>query len=71
MSTEVVTVPLNMPPAEVAAILERHHIRQVLVAEHGRLRGVVIRRDLLRAIESVEREFAKDPICTSVAPSWR
>jgi CBS domain-containing protein len=61
MTTEVVTIPPEMPAAEIAATLERHRIRRVLVVEHGRLLGVVSRRDLLRAVESTEREPADVP----------
>src|SRR4051812_29734331 len=50
MTTEVVTIPPDMPAAEIAATLERHRIRRVLVVERGRLLGVVSRRDLLRVV---------------------
>jgi CBS domain-containing protein len=61
MTTEVVTIPPDMPAAEIAATLERHRIRRVLVVERGRLLGVVSRRDLLRVVESPERELADVP----------
>jgi CBS domain-containing protein len=61
MTTEVVTIPPEMPAAEIAATLERHRIRRVLVVEQGRLRGVVSRRDLLRVVASTEREHADVP----------
>src|SRR4051794_12436159 len=61
MTTEVVTIPPETSAAEIAATLERHQIRRVLVAEDGHLRGVVSRRDLLRAVECPERELTKLP----------
>lgn len=61
MTTEVVTILPDMPAAEIAVTLERHRIRRVLVVEHGRLQGVVSRRDLLRVVESTEREPADVP----------
>ncbi|HEY4251744.1 MAG TPA: CBS domain-containing protein [Roseomonas sp.] len=51
MTTDIVAVPPNMPASEIAATLERHGIRRVLVVEWDRLQGVVSRRDLLRAID--------------------
>jgi CBS domain-containing protein len=61
MTTEVVTIPPDMSAAEIAATLERHRIRRVLVVEHGHLLGVVSRRDLLRAVENAERSAADVP----------
>jgi CBS domain-containing protein len=61
MTKEVVTVPPDMPAAEIAVTLEKHRIRRVLVVEQGRLQGVVSRRDLLRAIESPDRECSDIP----------
>lgn len=61
MTTEVVTISPDTPATEIAATLEKHRIRRVLVVEHGRLLGVVSRRDLLRMVESPERESGDVP----------
>jgi CBS domain-containing protein len=61
MTTDVVTISPEMPAAEIAATLEQHRIRRVLVVERGRLQGVVSRRDLLRAVDCTERELADLP----------
>jgi CBS domain-containing protein len=50
MTTDVVTVAPDTPVAEIAALIERHGIRRVLVVEGGRLRGLVSRADLLLAL---------------------
>src|SRR3712207_2585178 len=50
MTEKVVTVAPDASAAHVAHLMERHGIRRVLVAEHGRLLGMVTRTDLLRAL---------------------
>ncbi|MBV1795732.1 CBS domain-containing protein [Siccirubricoccus sp. G192] len=50
MTANVVTVTPETPVAEVAALMEQYGIRRVLVMEDGRLRGLVSRADLLRAL---------------------
>ncbi len=50
MSTEPVSVPPGMPAAEVAHLLEDRNIRRVVVVEDGKLKGIVSRADLLRAL---------------------
>ena len=50
MTDRVVTVPPDSSAAHVAHLMERHGIRRVVVAEHGRLLGMVTRTDLLRAL---------------------
>ena len=50
MTGKVVTVGPDASAAHVAHVMERHGIRRVLVAEQGRLLGMVTRTDLLRAL---------------------
>lgn len=50
MTREVVSVPPETQVAKLAHMLEDRNIRRVFVMEDGRLRGLVSRADLLRAI---------------------
>lgn len=50
MSEDPVTVAPDASAAEIARMLEEKHIRRLLVVEDGRLRGIVSRADLLRAL---------------------
>jgi CBS domain-containing protein len=58
MTTEVVAVTPETSIAEIAALMEQHGIRRVLVMEEGRLCGIVSRADLLRALVSPATEVA-------------
>lgn len=48
MTQSPVTVDLDGTAAEAAALMETHHIRHLLVTEHGRVAGCISVRDLLR-----------------------
>lgn len=50
MSRNLITVGEDASAEEVAQLMERHNIRRVLVVDGGKLRGIVSRADLLRAI---------------------
>ena len=50
MTEQVVTVAPEATASHVAQLMEQHGIRRVLVAEQGRLLGMVTRTDLLRAL---------------------
>ena len=50
MTDRVVAVPPDAAASHVAHLMEQHGIRRVLVAEQGRLLGMVTRTDLLRAL---------------------
>lgn len=50
MTEELIYVTPETPAPQVAHLLEDRGIRRVLVMEEGRLRGVVSRADLLRAL---------------------
>jgi CBS domain-containing protein len=50
MTEQVVTVGPDETAQRIAHIMEEHGIRRVVVTEGGRLRGIVSRADLLRAL---------------------
>lgn len=50
MTKELVTVSETESAERIAELMERHHIRRVLVLKGGKLVGIVSRADLLRAI---------------------
>jgi CBS domain-containing protein len=50
MTVELVTVEPETPAARIAHPLEDRYIRRVLVVKDGRLRGILSRADLLRAL---------------------
>ncbi|WP_223880629.1 CBS domain-containing protein [Roseococcus microcysteis] len=50
MTANVVAVGLDETAAHIAALMEEKKIRRVLVVEGGKLRGIVSRADLLRAL---------------------
>jgi CBS domain-containing protein len=52
MTRDVVSVTEDANAAQIAKLLEEKHIRRVVVLSDGRLRGIVSRSDLLRAIVS-------------------
>lgn len=55
MTESVVSVSENDMAAHIAHVMEENHIRRVLVLQDGRLRGLVSRADLLRALVSPPR----------------
>jgi CBS domain-containing protein len=65
MTRNVITVNEDAPLNEIAAILERHHIKRVPVLRNGRIVGIVSRANLLHGladtiIERHEPGAAKD-----------
>jgi len=50
MTRGVVSVDENAPLNEIAALLERHHIKRVPVLRDGRLAGIVSRANLLHGL---------------------
>lgn len=53
MTAEVVTVSPEADIAEIAALLDRKHIKRVPVVDQGRLVGIVSRANLLRGLMAV------------------
>ncbi len=58
MTEEVVSVTADTTAGEIAALMEEKGIRRVLVVEEGRLKGLVSRADLLRALVAEPSEVA-------------
>ncbi len=58
MTEEVVSVTGDTTAGEIAALMEERGIRRVLVVEEGRLKGIVSRADLLRALVAEPQEVA-------------
>lgn len=50
MTRDVITVDEDEAPERIAAILEEHGIKRVPVVENGRIKGIVSRANLLRAL---------------------
>lgn len=50
MTREVITVAPDTPLTEIAALLEKYHVKRVPVMEGGRLVGIVSRANLLRGV---------------------
>lgn len=74
MTEGAVTVGEAATAAEIAHMMEDRHIRRVLVVTEGRLRGVVSRADLLRALVTppqAEGELSDDRIRRAVLAAMR
>jgi CBS domain-containing protein len=50
MTCEVVTAAPETPVAEIATLLERHHIKRVPIVRDGKIIGIVSRANLIQAI---------------------
>ncbi|WP_187830453.1 CBS domain-containing protein [Siccirubricoccus phaeus] len=50
MTTPAISVAEDAPAEDISRLMEKHHIRRVLVQRDGVLLGVVSRADLLRAV---------------------
>lgn len=61
MTETIVAVAPDTPASRIAGLMEENGIRRVLVTEGGRLRGIVSRADLLRAVVAPPSE---DATCT-------
>ncbi|HYF06332.1 MAG TPA: CBS domain-containing protein [Acetobacteraceae bacterium] len=58
MTEQVVTATPDTPASRIAALMEERGIRRVVIAEEGRLKGIVSRADLLRALAAPPHEEA-------------
>ncbi|HZF78042.1 MAG TPA: CBS domain-containing protein [Acetobacteraceae bacterium] len=56
MTEGAITVDPDTLAGEIAQLMETRHIRRVLVVQDGRLRGLVSRADLLRALVAPTQE---------------
>ncbi len=59
MTEKVVSVAPDTAAAHIAHMMEEKHIRRVVVVEEGKLRGIVSRADLLRALVAPAHEEAE------------
>ena len=75
MTERVVTVGEEATAAHIAHLMEERGIRRVLVVENGRLRGVVSRADLLRALvappQAAEDALSDEEIRRAVLAAMR
>lgn len=55
MSREVISVAPDTPLTDIAALLEKHHIKRVPVLAEGRLVGIVSRANLLRGVATWQK----------------
>lgn len=55
MTRKVITVEPGTPLSQIAALLEKHHIKRVPVLEAGKLVGIVSRANLLRGVATWQR----------------
>lgn len=56
MTQPAICVAADTPLAVVVRLMERHRVKRLPVAEHGRLVGLVTRADLLRALVTRQAE---------------
>jgi len=55
MTKDVITVAPDTPLTEIAAMLEKYHIKRVPVMEAGKLVGIVSRANLLRGVATWQK----------------
>ena len=55
MTRDVITVAPDTPLTEIAAMLEKYHIKRVPVMEDGKLVGIVSRANLLRGLATWQK----------------
>lgn len=55
MTTELITVEPDTQLTDIAALLEKHHIKRVPVVDAGKLVGIVSRANLLRGVATWRR----------------
>jgi CBS domain-containing protein len=55
MTRDVITVEPDTPLTEIAAMLEKYHIKRVPVLERGKLVGIVSRANLLRGVATWQK----------------
>jgi CBS domain-containing protein len=71
MSTPTVTVPMDASVVVAGRLMERHDVKRLPVLDgHGRLAGIVSRRDLLKVFVrpdgDIEREVRRDVLARSL-----
>jgi CBS domain-containing protein len=74
MTEEVLSVSPDTTAAHIAHMMEEHGVRRVLVMQEGRLKGIVSRADLLRALVApapVAGELSDDRVRRAVMAAMR
>jgi len=66
MNTDVVSVTVDTPLAQIAVLFESRHIRRIPVLKDGHLKGIVTRADLMRALATSDG-FAVASVNVSVS----
>jgi CBS domain-containing protein len=57
MTRNVVTATPDTPLGEIAASLERHHIKRVPIVRDGKVLGIVSRANLIQALASTRKKI--------------
>jgi CBS-domain-containing membrane protein len=57
MTHDVQTMPPDAPLEQAVRLMERHHIKRVLVVDNGKVVGIVTRANLLHAMASFAHEI--------------
>jgi CBS domain-containing protein len=55
MTRNVVTATPDTPLGEIAALLERHHIKRAPIVRDGKVIGIVSRANLIQALASIRK----------------
>jgi len=58
MTRNVVTATPDTPLGEIAALLERHHIKRVPIVRDGKVLGIVTRANLIQALASIRKKIS-------------
>jgi CBS-domain-containing membrane protein len=56
LTRNVVTATPDTPLGEIAALLERHHIKRVPIVRGGKVLGIVSRANLIQALASIRKK---------------
>jgi CBS-domain-containing membrane protein len=60
MTRDVITVASDTPVTEIAALLEKNHIKRVPVIDDDQLVGIISRANLVQALAGMRKETAGD-----------
>ncbi len=58
MTRDVIFAAPDTPIAEIAALLERHHIKRVPIVSNGKVIGILSRANLLQALASLRKQIS-------------
>ena len=66
MTRDVVTAKPTTPLRDVAALLERHHIKRVPILSSGKVVGIISRANLIQALASLRKEIEPKTVADSM-----